>query len=58
MPWFESLFDRSDDHRFEKFTINAFQVLNKSGTDVTDEHLKEIMRKINEGEALNKIFGQ
>ena len=57
MPWFESLFDRSDDHRFEQFIINATQVLNKAGKDVSDEHFKKIIDKITKSHAVNKIFG-
>ena len=57
MPWFESLFDRSDDHRFEKFYFNDIKVLNKAGKDVTDEHFKKILDKIIKSRAVEKTIG-
>ena len=57
MPWFESLFDRSDDHRFESLYIYRATVLNKVGKDVTDEHFKKFLDKIIKSRAVEKTVG-
>ena len=63
MPWVHELFnaERHDDHRYEQISFDQFQVLTKTGEDVTDDHISKIfanIRKANPVEAVAKTCKQ
>lgn len=55
MPWILSLFDRTDDHCYDKISIDSFKVINESSADVTDEHLSAIFERIIAGGSKNLV---
>ena len=46
MPWIMSLFDRTDDHSYDKISFDSFKVINEASADVTDEHVSAILERI------------